>query len=70
MNRPVSWRFMLNTGRFVESVAYDDEKTGGCRLANKTQNQPYVEIHPKDARQLGIEDKSLRRLTRLYGSGY
>lgn len=67
INEPTSeWPFMLNTGR-VRDQWHTMTRTGDAALLTKHTDQPYVEIHPKDARQLGIEDKTLVRLTSPYG---
>jgi assimilatory nitrate reductase catalytic subunit len=60
------WPFTLNTGR-VRDQWHTMTRTGDAALLTKHTDQPYVEIHPKDAKQLGIEDKALVRLTSPYG---
>jgi len=60
------WPFILNTGR-VRDQWHTMTRTGDATLLSKHTDQPYVEIHPRDARQLGIEDKTLVRLTSPYG---
>ncbi|MDE8602425.1 molybdopterin-dependent oxidoreductase [Marinomonas sp. RSW2] len=60
------WPFTLNTGR-VRDQWHTMTRTGDAASLTKHTDQPYVEIHPKDARQLGIEDKTLVRLTSPYG---
>lgn len=60
------WPFTLNTGR-VRDQWHTMTRTGDAALLTKHTDQPYAEIHPKDARQLGIEDKTLVRITSPYG---
>ncbi|MBJ7538456.1 nitrate reductase [Marinomonas transparens] len=67
VNAPTSeWPFVLNTGR-VRDQWHTMTRTGDAALLTKHTDQPYVEIHPKDANQLGIEDKTLVRLTSPQG---
>lgn len=58
----VEWPFVLNTGR-VRDQWHTMTRTGDAALLSKHTAQPYAEIHPKDAKRLGIVDKSLVRLT-------
>ena len=60
------WPFTLNTGR-VRDQWHTMTRTGDAASLAKHTAQPYVEIHPKDAKSLGIEDKALVRLTSPYG---
>ncbi|NLQ16129.1 molybdopterin-dependent oxidoreductase [Marinomonas sp. M1K-6] len=60
------WPFMLNTGR-VRDQWHTMTRTGDAASLAKHTAQPYVEIHPKDAKRLGIKDKTLVRLTSPYG---
>ncbi|RBP84198.1 nitrate reductase [Marinomonas rhizomae] len=60
------WPFTLNTGR-VRDQWHTMTRTGDATSLAKHTAQPYVEIHPKDAKRLGIKDKALVRLTSLYG---
>ncbi|WP_232827842.1 nitrate reductase [Marinomonas shanghaiensis] len=62
----LEWPFTLNTGR-VRDQWHTMTRTGDAASLAKHTAQPYVEIHPQDARQLGIKDKALVRLTSLYG---
>ncbi|MEO9654955.1 nitrate reductase [Marinomonas sp.] len=56
------WPFMLNTGR-VRDQWHTMTRTGDAGSLAKHTDQPYVEIHPKDARELGIREQSLVRVT-------
>lgn len=60
------WPFTLNTGR-VRDQWHTMTRTGDAASLAKHTAQPYVEIHPKDAKRLGIKDKALVRLTSPYG---
>lgn len=60
------WPFTLNTGR-VRDQWHTMTRTGDAASLAKHTEQPYVEIHPKDAKRLGIKDKDLVRLTSPYG---
>ncbi|PYF84307.1 MULTISPECIES: nitrate reductase [Marinomonas] len=60
------WPFTLNSGR-VRDQWHTMTRTGDAASLAKHTAQPYVEIHPKDAKQLGIKDKALVCLTSLYG---
>ncbi len=60
------WPFTLNTGR-VRDQWHTMTRTGDTALLTKHTDQPYVEVHPKDAKRLEISDKSLVRLTSPYG---
>jgi len=60
------WPFTLNTGR-VRDQWHTMTRTGDAALLTKHTDQPYVEIHPKDAKYLEIEDKTLVRITSPYG---
>ncbi|MEO9274892.1 nitrate reductase [Marinomonas sp. 5E14-1] len=62
----LEWPFTLNTGR-VRDQWHTMTRTGDAALLTKHTDQPYVEIHPRDARELGVEDKTLVRLTSSYG---
>ncbi len=61
-----AWPFTLNTGR-VRDQWHTMTRTGDAASLAKHTAQPYVEIHPKDAKRLGIEDKSLVRLVSPLG---
>ncbi|MBR7887864.1 nitrate reductase [Marinomonas sp. A79] len=63
----LEWPFVLNTGR-VRDQWHTMTRTGDAALLSNHTAQPYSEIHPKDAKRLGIEDKSLVRLTSPQGS--
>ncbi|QRV23609.1 nitrate reductase [Marinomonas foliarum] len=60
------WPFTLNTGR-VRDQWHTMTRTGDAASLAKHTAQPYVEIHPKDAKRLAIKDKALVRLTSPYG---
>ncbi|TYL48171.1 nitrate reductase [Marinomonas sp. IMCC 4694] len=60
------WPFVLNTGR-VRDQWHTMTRTGDAALLSKHTAQPYIEIHPKDAKLLNIVDKSLVRVTSPYG---
>ncbi|MCV2402311.1 nitrate reductase [Marinomonas sp. C2222] len=60
------WPFTFNTGR-VRDQWHTMTRTGDSALLTKHTDQPYVEIHPKDAKMLGIGDKSLVRLISSVG---
>ena len=60
------WPFTLNTGR-VRDQWHTMTRTGDAASLAKHTAQPYVEIHPKDAKQFDIKDKALVRLTSPYG---
>ncbi|RNF51020.1 nitrate reductase [Marinomonas hwangdonensis] len=60
------WPFTLNTGR-VRDQWHTMTRTGDAASLAKHTAQPYVEIHPREAKRLGIQDKSLVRLTSPYG---
>lgn len=48
--------FVLNTGR-LQHQWHTMTKTGKIATLNKLNPGPFVEIHPEDAAELGIEDK-------------
>ena len=53
----LDWPFVLLTGRGSSSQWHTQTRTGKSSvLAKLHRNDPYVEIHPDDARQLGIEN--------------
>ncbi|MDX3450889.1 bifunctional nitrate reductase/sulfite reductase flavoprotein subunit alpha [Streptomyces sp. ME02-8801-2C] len=47
--------FVLNTGR-VQHQWHTLTKTGKVAKLNKLNSGPFVEVHPEDARELGVED--------------
>ncbi|WPN49444.1 bifunctional nitrate reductase/sulfite reductase flavoprotein subunit alpha [Pseudomonas sp. P8_241] len=48
--------FVLNTGR-LQHQWHTLTKTGKVETLNKLNPGPFIEIHPEDARQLGLKDK-------------
>ncbi|QUX96324.1 nitrate reductase [Marinomonas sp. CT5] len=60
------WPFTLNTGR-VRDQWHTMTRTGDAASLAKHTSQPYVEIHPKAAQRLGIEDKAVVRITSPHG---
>ncbi len=52
------WPFTFNTGR-VRDQWHTMTRTGDAASLTKHTDQPYVEIHPKDAKRLNIVDQSL-----------
>ena len=52
------WPFVLNTGR-VRDQWHTMTRTGDAASLSRHTDQPYAEIHPKDARQLGVQDQGL-----------
>ncbi|MDN4547261.1 bifunctional nitrate reductase/sulfite reductase flavoprotein subunit alpha [Pseudomonas sp. C32] len=51
-----SFPFVLNTGR-LQHQWHTLTKTGKVETLNKLNPGPFIEIHPEDARQLGLKDK-------------
>ena len=61
------WPFVLNTGR-VRDQWHTMTRTGSSpRLAGHV-SEPFVEIHPEDARALGLEQGRLARVTTRHGA--
>jgi assimilatory nitrate reductase catalytic subunit len=57
---------VLNTGR-VRDQWHTMTRTGKSARLNAHSSEPYAELHPDDARGLGIADGGLVRLTSRYG---
>ncbi|AEF54302.1 nitrate reductase [Marinomonas posidonica] len=55
------WPYVLNTGR-VRDQWHTMTRTGDAASLARHTNQPYVEIHPRDVKALGLQDQGLARL--------
>ncbi|BFM48817.1 nitrate reductase [Marinomonas sp. THO17] len=60
------WPFVLNTGR-VRDQWHTMTRTGDAASLSRHTDQPYAEIHPKDARQLGVQDLGLIKVQSAQG---
>lgn len=58
--------FVLNTGR-LQHQWHTMTKTGKIPTLNKLNPGPFVEIHPEDAAELGIEDKDRVEIRSMRG---
>ncbi len=58
--------FILNTGR-VRDHWHTMTRTGKSSTLSGHIAEPYLEIHPKDADQLGLSTASLARISNTYG---
>jgi len=60
------WPFVLNTGR-VRDQWHTMTRTGNAASLARHTNQPYVEIHPRDVKALGLQNQGLARLVSPHG---
>jgi assimilatory nitrate reductase catalytic subunit len=61
------WPFVLNTGR-VRDQWHTMTRTGSSPRLAVHVSEPFVEIHPEDARTLSLEQGRLARVTTRYGA--
>ena len=61
-----SFPFVLNTGR-LQHQWHTLTKTGKVDTLNKLNPGPFIEVHPEDARRLGISDKDPVEVRSLRG---
>ena len=61
-----AWPFILNTGR-VRDQWHTMTRTGDAAILSRHTDQPYVEIHPDDAAELGIQNHALVSVFSAYG---
>ena len=61
------WPFTLNTGRYRDQW-HTMTRTGLSPRLGRHRSEPFVEIHPKDAAQLGIADGDLLRVATAQGA--
>jgi assimilatory nitrate reductase catalytic subunit len=59
--------FVLNTGR-IRDQWHTMTRTAKSARLNAHSPEPYIELHPDDARLTGVKDKSLARLTSAHGT--
>lgn len=61
-----AYPFRLNTGR-IRDQWHTMTRTGRSAALMQHRNEPFIEVHPQDAAQVGLKDQSLARVSHPQG---